>query len=252
MTTSTGLGQRARSARGAGAMRSFRMQAGRWVRKWRRTLFEMFGSDRYSHLALNDLDRKLEEYLDFEGGIFIEAGANDGLTQSNTYWFERFRNWRGILIEALPEKAAECRRNRPKARVFWNALVATDDTKSIRMKTANLMAYVVDGLDSSEERTHLSNAIRVQHLASIEEVDVPARTLSSILQEYGASKIDFFSLDVEGYEVEVLKGLHAEQHRPRFILVETKKIATVLDALQQRYRVRDQLSHHDYLLQEIV
>src|SRR5437588_12223158 len=76
---------------------------------WRRGLFEQFGSDRYSHLALNDLDRKLSKYLDYRSGTFIEAGANDGLKQSNTYWFERFRNWRGILVEAVPEKAEECR-----------------------------------------------------------------------------------------------------------------------------------------------
>src|ERR1700742_3539599 len=98
-------------------------------KKWRghrRPLYELFGSDRWSHLALNDLDHKLKKYLDFENGSFIEAGGNDGLSQSNTYWFERFRGWRGILIEAVPEKAEESTRNRPKAKVVNCALVADD------------------------------------------------------------------------------------------------------------------------------
>src|SRR5882672_6906915 len=99
-----------------------------WVSGGRRKSFEFFGSDRHSHLALNDLDRKLAKYLDYRSGTFIEAGANDGLNQSNTYWFERFRGWRGILIEAVPEKAEECRRNRPLAQVFCNALVASNCT----------------------------------------------------------------------------------------------------------------------------
>jgi len=77
----------------------------------RRPLYEMFGSDRYSHLALNDLDQKLKRYLDFENGFFIEAGGNDGLTQSNTYWFERFRGWRGfawICSSATCESSGVC------------------------------------------------------------------------------------------------------------------------------------------------
>jgi hypothetical protein len=67
-----------------------------WHRR-RRPLYEFFGSDRLSHLALNNLDHKLKKYLNFENGTFIEAGGNDGPSQSNTYWFERFRGWRGML-----------------------------------------------------------------------------------------------------------------------------------------------------------
>ena len=47
-------------------------------RRWRRSIYEAFGSDRYSRPALNQLDAKLERYLDYGGGFFIEAGANDG------------------------------------------------------------------------------------------------------------------------------------------------------------------------------
>src|SRR5215469_15752453 len=94
----------------------------------RRPLFEAFGSDRYSYLALNDLDRKLKKYLDFENGSFIEAGGNDGLSQSNSYWFERFRGWRGLLIEPVPDQARQCRHNRPRAEVINTALVADDAT----------------------------------------------------------------------------------------------------------------------------
>lgn len=34
--------------------------------------------------ALDRLDRELESWLNFDSGIFIEAGANDGITGSNT------------------------------------------------------------------------------------------------------------------------------------------------------------------------
>lgn len=222
------------------------------VKTWRRRIFERFGSDRYSRFALNDLDRKLEKYLSWRNGTFIEAGANDGLTQSNTYWFERFRGWRGLLVEPIPAKAQACRHNRPIATVVNSALVGSEDVKSVSMKTANLMAFVTGGLgNSAEEDQHMKTAIAVQKLEAIEEVEVPARRLSNILDDVGMSHIDLFSLDVEGYEIEVLKGLELDRHLPTYILVETKNLPGVLETLEQRYRKIDQFSHHDYLLQAI-
>ena len=47
-----------------------------------------------------------------------------------------------------------------------------------------------------------------------------ARTLTSILDECKVDRIDFFSLDVEGYELNVLKGLDMKKYRPFFILIE--------------------------------
>lgn len=65
-----------------------------WLDERRRTGHERCGSDLFSRPALHELDRKLEKFLDFDGGFFVEAGANDGFAQSNTYYFERFRRWR--------------------------------------------------------------------------------------------------------------------------------------------------------------
>ena len=43
------------------------------------------------YFSINDLDKSLEQYLNFERGYFVELGANDGVNQSNTLFFERFR-----------------------------------------------------------------------------------------------------------------------------------------------------------------
>jgi FkbM family methyltransferase len=219
-----------------------------WWRSARRPLFEAFGSDRYSHLAIFDLDRKLKPYLDFEGGSFIEAGGNDGLTQSNTYWFERFRGWRGLLVEALPHQAQLCRANRPLAEVVNAALVADDSIKSIRMKAANLMAYIPGTRSAADEAQHLQWAIDTQRLDTVPEIEVPTVTLAKLLKQRSGKPVDFFSLDVEGYEIPVLQGMNPDCHRPRFILVETKDLDGVLAALKGHYRKIDQLSFHDHLL----
>jgi len=218
-----------------------------WRRR-RRPLYEAFGSDRWSHLALNNLDLKLKKYLDFENGTFIEAGANDGLSQSNTYWFERFRGWRGILVEPVPDQAELCRKNRPNAELIHAALVADPSTTSVHIKAARLMAFIPGTRPRAEEDAHLETAIEVQQLAEVPEIEVPAVTLASILDARPGRKVDFLSLDVEGYEIPVLQGMAPERNRPNLILVETKNLAGVLEALKGNYRTIDQLSHHDYLL----
>jgi FkbM family methyltransferase len=216
--------------------------------KKRRQLFEWLGSDRYSHLAINELDRKLKSYFDFRGGFFIEAGANDGLSQSNTYWFERFRGWKGILIEAVPEKALACRRNRPGAITVQSALAGSQDVTSVQINAADLMACVVGSFDQETEKQHLKYALEVQSLTHIEKIDVPARTLSAILDELGSPHVDLFSLDVEGFELEVFRGMDLRRHRPAHILVESRNIDAALAALGGNYDLLNRLSYHDYLL----
>jgi len=50
--------------------------------------------------------------------------------------------------------------------------------------------------------------------------DVLGRELSLLLDELNITDVDFWSLDVEGFELPVLKGLDFERHRPKFILIE--------------------------------
>ena len=88
--------------------------------------FEFFSLLRKRSFALNDIDRKLKPYLNFKNGFFIEAGANDGITYSNTLYFEKYYNWSGILIEPIPELVKRCRVNRPKCIVEQYALVSSD------------------------------------------------------------------------------------------------------------------------------
>ena len=97
----------------------------------------------------------------------------------------------------------------------------------------------------------IENAKRVQQLQTVRTIDVPGRPLSRLLDEAGLPRVDLFSLDVEGYECEVLKGLDISRHRPRYILVETKRLNEVLGLLAPHYIQIDQLTFHDYLLKAV-
>ncbi len=198
--------------------------------------------------GLNELDRKLEAHLDFDRGIFVEAGANDGLNQSNTLYFEARRRWRGLLVEPIPALAERCRRNRPRALVECCALVPLDDAgKTLTMVDANLMSLVRGAMKTAEdERRHIATASAIQRLEP-REVEVVGQPLSLLLDRHGFAHVDLLSLDVEGYELQALKGIDFARHRPRFILVEARYRAEIDAFLAPHYAVRDVLSHHDVL-----
>lgn len=213
----------------------------RWLH-WRRRLCEAAGIGRYSRMAGHDLDRKLERYLNWDGGVFIECGANDGVTFSNTYYLERIRRWRGLLIEGIPELAGRCRRNRPSSDVVNCALVpAGADGSTIEMEYANLMSVVRGALGDAEEK-HLKTAQACEPGLQRYTLKVPGRALSALLDERGLTSIDFFSLDVEGFELSVLQGLDLRRHRPRWICVEARDRKGIQEYLEPWYELVDELT----------
>jgi len=202
------------------------------------------------YYGLDGLDKKLEPYIDFDNGIFIEAGANDGQTQSNTAYFARHRRWRGLLVEPIPELAARCRATRPESVVENCALVTPDaDGQPVPMTYCGLMS-VVDGgwSDPAAERAHVETGRQIQSLTTY-HVDVPGRSLSALLDQHNMPHIDLLSLDVEGFERQALEGLDLLRHRPRFILVEARFREEIDDLLLPHYEAIAQLSHHDVLYQ---
>jgi FkbM family methyltransferase len=154
-------------------------------------------------------------------------------------------------VEAVPELAEACRRNRPRSRVVNAALVADEGTREVTMRTANLMSIVEGAFGSSAaDEAHLQRGVAAQGgpgAVTVREVSVPARTLTSVLAEASPERIDLLSLDVEGYEVQVLEGLDLARFRPRYVLVEARSVNAIDRLLAHHYERIDRLSTHDYL-----
>jgi FkbM family methyltransferase len=200
--------------------------------------------------ALDKLDLKLRPFLNFRNGFFVEAGANDGVAQSNTLYFEKYQAWTGLLIEPIPDLATRCRQNRPGCIVENCALVPFGyAAPTIEMRYCNLMSLVKGAMRSEEaDLAHVQLGSEVQRVASY-ELPVPARTLTSVLEQHRITRIDFLSLDVEGFELSALQGLDLARYRPAFLLVEAR-FGNEIDAfLKPRYERVAQLSEHDVLYQ---
>jgi FkbM family methyltransferase len=199
--------------------------------------------------ALDGMDERLLPYLPKRPAVFVEAGAHDGLTQSNTALLEFSHGWSGLLVEPIPELAARCRVNRPAARVEQAALVPPDHAgEVIRMTYCNRSSIVSGGRGSREaDALWLDTCRRLPDQRDLEtyEVLVPARTLSSVLDRHGLSSIDFMSLDLEGYEAPALRGLDLRRHRPTLLLVEISVAREDVEALLDPwYEAVAELSDH--------
>lgn len=149
-------------------------------------------------------------------GFYVEVGAYDGVEMSNTLHFER-AGWRGILVEADPDLAAACARNRPGAATVHAAAVAPGGPPAVAFEICedapalSSLALAPGDLWRLEIQT---GGRRVRR------VEVPARTLDDILAEAGAPAVDFMTIDVEGHEWAVLQGLSLDRWQPEVLLVE--------------------------------
>lgn len=139
-------------------------------------------------------------------GYFVEVGANHPIHGSQTFDLEQ-RGWTGVLVEPQPALAEDLRRHR-SAKVFAAAC------SSRRNAGTRMTLHLAGGHSSFDPKLNLAE------VKPHGTVAVRARTLNEILNEAGASRIDFISIDVEGHELDVLDGFDLARWKPRLILIE--------------------------------
>ena len=132
------------------------------------------------------------------GGFFVECGAANGETFSNSLYLERFKSWTGLLVEANPVYFKEILRTNRKVFSINSCLSTINKTQKVEFKPAGLFG----GLEPNMDDTHMK-AIH-NHPKGYETIHVQCFTLASVLLSIKQTHVDYFSLDVEGAEIEIL------------------------------------------------
>ena len=187
-----------------------------------------------------------------ESGFFIEIGAFDGVQSSNTYAFEKL-GWKGILIEADPDKYKECIINRPESKVVHAAVGGPDAKGTItfhQVVSSEKWGGTLSFLQADERQIERCNRLGT----TINEIEVPYHSFNDIFNGSDLPPIDFITIDVEGGELDVLKGLDINNYRLRVIVVENNnrhKHNQVDDYLKRyNYHCRMSIGCNDFYLKE--
>ena len=136
-----------------------------------------------------------------KNGFFIESGAYNGELFSNSLFFELNRNWTGILIEPIPSYFKELLSKNRQVYIL-NACIANKHPIVARFRVSNVLSGRLSELAKGHE-SRMDKEFGTEKFY----VNVPCFSLNTILKALNVSKVDYFSLDIEGGEFSALQGL---------------------------------------------
>ena len=156
--------------------------------------------------SIHQIDKKVYKYLNYKNGFYIEIGAFDGVNQSNTWFYEKELNWSGLLIEPNPKFFKKLTKYRNKKNIFCNKLITND----MKLKKT----FLTDEEAYSKRINKKINNEKIYKIKSSSLFEVLKR--NKLLKK----KIDFFSLDVEGDELEILKSMKSCIKNVKLFVIE--------------------------------
>ena len=167
---------------------------------------------------------KQDEFIDKvlfnkkQNGFFIEIGAHDGISFSNSLFFEKNRNWEGICIEPNPnvfEKLVKSRKS-----INLNVCIG-DSNETVKFTQIVGCAEMLSGVSNKYDARHLERIEKEISLngGEIKSIDVQMFRLEAISQ-INDRCIDFISIDTEGNELDIVKSIDFKRISVRVLVVE--------------------------------
>jgi len=165
-----------------------------------------------TYYSQSNQDKYLNERLfkNKPGGFYLDIGANDGISYSNTYFFEKELNWFGICVEPISSVYSKLQDSRKSINV--NGCIADFEGEGIFYEVSGY-AEMLSGLKSKYDSRHLKrieDEIK-KHGGVLTETTVNCFNLNNLLKKYNIKKIDYCSIDIEGGELDVLKTIDFDQ-----------------------------------------
>lgn len=181
----------------------------------------------------------------FKEGVFLEIGANDGFTLSNTVYLEEKFGWSGLLVEANPRYRDSLKNRKAKSLM----VAVTENEGNYQFSDAGLYGGVMEFLDKTHDK-------RTRGAATI---SVRGTTLKQLLVESDSPNIiNFVSIDVEGAELPIVEQMcNLEDYRFACGCIEHNnrpndhnKISKLLGAAGYRVIWEGQTAHDLFFVDE--
>lgn len=150
-------------------------------------------------------------------GIFVDIGAYDGATYSNTLLFERL-GWRGVCVEPLPGAFEKLKASRSAACVKCAVGDRAGHATFVEVEMPGPYELMYSGLEANFDERH-ARLIR-EHGRNRKTYEVAVRTLHEILVEHAIDRVDYLSIDTEGSEWKILRDFDLAAFGVRAISAE--------------------------------
>lgn len=177
----------------------------------------------YQSYSLEGEDMIMRSYFsDRSHGFYVDVGANDPYRQSNTAYFYEL-GWTGVNIDASSEVISHLKKVREDD-ICVRALI------SDKTKRATLYKFNDSALNTVVKKL-ADRYSRISGYRIIGKETITALPLKKILDKTvkAGTKIDFMSIDVEGFEMNVLRSNDWSQYKPEVIVCESLDIGSIRD-----------------------
>lgn len=147
---------------------------------------------------------------------YFDIGANHYLRGSNSYLSYR-RGGRGVLMEADPLLCENLRKKRPQDQVLAAAIV---DRHPEGLQGEDRMNFYVCSLGTrSTLDPQQAQELKRQGFKIERVIEIPCLTFAEVAERTGVTP-DLLSIDVEGYDLRVLKTVDFERYPVKAIIAE--------------------------------
>lgn len=183
--------------------------------------------DYYTHptCQVNNLGKIYKSVFGYkEDGFFVDVGAFDGITYSNTYGLA-LAGWSGILFEPVKEYHTQCLEAYRKFKNIEVLNLAAGNKQGARVIYTG--KHAVSTL-SQDFKNRITNTNYGRSLYTKTE-SCSVVVLDSVLLEHQGynnpfKTFDVLSIDVEGYELEVLEGFSINLWKPKMVIIEAHEL----------------------------
>lgn len=152
-------------------------------------------------------------------GVFLDIGAHDGIFLSNSYFFEKYRNWTGICFEPNPRLYQELIKNRTCICIEGAAADRNGTFEFMDIQGVEALGGIIENYDS-RHLERIDKDIEKYGGKGKKIITVKGFNINEVLLQNNIKEIDYLSIDTEGGELSILKAIDYKNIKIKLISVE--------------------------------